>query len=183
MRIWQPLDEHSDPSHFKVAHAASVQFLCACLPAYLPACLQDYKGMKQLATLMPDGRISSTIGGQQMVFESPSAFRCAGWQMLSSQFATGRASQQPTRAGRQLQKSACWLLTYPSAGCFCCPSIYLKRLVNPSRKADDGWKTVRYQNRQVWAYVSIEPAGFYASTWQLCAGPIALFKTDSCAKS
>lgn len=33
--------------------------------------------MKQLATLMPDGRISSSIGGQQMVFESPSAFRCS----------------------------------------------------------------------------------------------------------
>ncbi|EFN51862.1 hypothetical protein CHLNCDRAFT_139765 [Chlorella variabilis] len=56
----------------------------------------DYKGMKQMATLMPDGRISSAIGGQHMVFESPSAF-----------------------------------------------SIYLKRLVNPTRKADDGWKTVR----------------------------------------
>lgn len=37
--------------------------------------LQDYKGMKQMATLMPDGRISSAIGGQHMVFESPSAFR------------------------------------------------------------------------------------------------------------
>jgi hypothetical protein len=23
-------------------------------------------------------------------------------------------------------------------------SIYLKRLVNPARKADDGWKTVKY---------------------------------------
>lgn len=56
--------------------------------------------MKQMATLMPDGRISSAIGGQHMVFESPSAF-----------------------------------------------SIYLKRLVNPTRKADDGWKTVRYNNR------------------------------------
>ena len=39
--------------------------------------------MKQVATLMPDGRISSSIQGQQMVFESPSAFRCeqgrGGW--------------------------------------------------------------------------------------------------------
>ena len=56
---------------------------------------QDYKGMKQLASLMPDGRISSGIGGQTMVFESPSAF-----------------------------------------------SIYLKRLVNPTRKADDGRQPV-----------------------------------------
>ena len=51
--------------------------------------------MKQLASLMPDGRISSGIGGQTMVFESPSAF-----------------------------------------------SIYLKRLVNPTRKADDGRQPV-----------------------------------------
>jgi hypothetical protein len=39
--------------------------------------------MKQVATLMPDGRIASSIQGQQMVFESPSAFRCeqgcGGW--------------------------------------------------------------------------------------------------------
>jgi hypothetical protein len=35
----------------------------------------DYKGMTQVASLMPDGRISSSINGQQMVFESPSAFR------------------------------------------------------------------------------------------------------------
>ena len=32
-------------------------------------------------------------------------------------------------------------------------SIYLKRLVNPTRKADDGWKTVRYNNR--WVFVAL----------------------------
>jgi hypothetical protein len=32
-------------------------------------------------------------------------------------------------------------LTFESPSSF---SIYMKRLVNPSRKADDGWKTVRY---------------------------------------
>ncbi|KAL4433628.1 hypothetical protein ABPG75_000069 [Micractinium tetrahymenae] len=63
----------------------------------------DYKGMKQLASLLPDGRISSNINGSIMTFESPSAFRHE--------------------------------------------HIYLKRLVNPTRKADDGWKTVRYNNR------------------------------------
>lgn len=26
-------------------------------------------------------------------------------------------------------------------------SIFLKRLINPSRKADDGWKTVKYNGR------------------------------------
>ena len=26
-------------------------------------------------------------------------------------------------------------------------SIYLKRLINPARKADDGWKTVKYNGR------------------------------------
>jgi hypothetical protein len=26
-------------------------------------------------------------------------------------------------------------------------SIYLKRLVNPTRKADDGWKTVKYAGK------------------------------------
>ncbi|KAL4450629.1 hypothetical protein ABPG77_000985 [Micractinium sp. CCAP 211/92] len=65
----------------------------------------DYKGMKQLATLLADGRISSSINGSIMTFESPSAF-----------------------------------------------SIYLKRLVNPTRKADDGWKTVRYNNRVLEQY-------------------------------
>ena len=31
-------------------------------------------------------------------------------------------------------------------------SIYLKRLVNPSRKADDGWKSVRYEGRLLEEY-------------------------------
>ena len=26
-------------------------------------------------------------------------------------------------------------------------SVYLKRLVNPDRKADDGWKTVKYRDK------------------------------------
>ena len=26
-------------------------------------------------------------------------------------------------------------------------SIYLKRLINPARKADDGWKTVKYDGK------------------------------------
>lgn len=26
-------------------------------------------------------------------------------------------------------------------------SVYLKRLVNPDRKADDGWKTVKYKDK------------------------------------
>ena len=32
-------------------------------------------------------------------------------------------------------------LTFESPSAF---SIYLKRLINPARKADDGWKTVKY---------------------------------------
>ena len=36
------------------------------------------------------------------------------------------------------------LMLFESPSAF---SIFFKRLVNPSRKADDGWKTVRYQGR------------------------------------
>jgi len=57
----------------------------------------EYKGMTQVADLTDDGVIRCVIGGNEMNFDSPSAF-----------------------------------------------SIYLKRLVNPSRKADDGWKAVKY---------------------------------------
>lgn len=49
-----------------------------------PNVLQDYKGMKQLATLLPDGRISSNINGSTMIFESPSAFRHAIYMVLSA---------------------------------------------------------------------------------------------------
>ena len=35
-------------------------------------------------------------------------------------------------------------LTFESPSAF---SIYLKRLVNPARKADDGWKTVKCNGR------------------------------------
>ncbi len=44
-------------------------------------------------------------------------------------------------------------------------SIYIKRLVNPTRKADDGWKAVKYQGRCVlllhgvffWCFLTIKP--------------------------
>lgn len=35
-------------------------------------------------------------------------------------------------------------MTFESPSAF---SIFLKRLVNPARKADDGWKTVKYNGR------------------------------------
>ncbi len=57
----------------------------------------EYKGVLTTGSLTPEGRITTTVLGQDLVFESPSAF-----------------------------------------------SIYLKRLVNPARKADDGWKTVKF---------------------------------------
>jgi len=65
----------------------------------------EYKGSTHIATLLPDGRISCNVAGQDLTFESPSAF-----------------------------------------------SIYLKRLVNPTRKADDGWKTVKYRGRLLEQY-------------------------------
>jgi proteasome lid subunit RPN8/RPN11 len=40
-------------------------------------------------------------------------------------------------------------LTFESPSAF---SIYLKRLVNPTRKADDGWKTVKYRGRLLEQY-------------------------------
>ena len=55
---------------------AAAQPISRSYPCGLPL-LQEYKGMQQLGTLESDGRISSSIGGQQMVFESPSAFRWA----------------------------------------------------------------------------------------------------------
>lgn len=58
----------------------------------------DYKGVSHTADLLTDGKISVMLNGNNVTFDSPSAF-----------------------------------------------SIYLKRLVNPSRKADDGWKSVRYK--------------------------------------
>ena len=39
--------------------------------------------------------------------------------------------------------------TFESPSAF---SIFLKRLVNPQRKADDGWKTVKYKGRFLEAY-------------------------------
>lgn len=36
------------------------------------------------------------------------------------------------------------LMTFESPSAF---SIFFKRLVNPSRKADDGWKTVRFKGK------------------------------------
>lgn len=78
-------------SKWELARLALLHLALCTIESMHPA---DLQGTTQLASLMPDGRISSQIGGQQQVFESPSAF-----------------------------------------------SIYLKRLLNPTRKADDGWKT------------------------------------------
>ena len=99
---------------------------------------QDYKGMTQQASLLPDGRISSSIGGQQQVFESPSAFRCvlpiaAG--CTAAQIGRGRV------AWRFFLNAIACLNSSHSLNVPALRSIYLKRLLNPTRKADDGWKT------------------------------------------
>ena len=65
----------------------------------------EYKGSTHVATLLSDGRIYCRVSGQQLTFDSPSAF-----------------------------------------------SIFLKRLVNPTRKADDGWKTVKFRGRLLEQY-------------------------------
>ncbi|KAK9805105.1 hypothetical protein WJX73_008354 [Symbiochloris irregularis] len=57
-----------------------------------------------------------------------------GANMIANLNADGRISY--THKGQ--------LMTFESPSAF---SIFFKRLVNPSRKADDGWKTVRYQGR------------------------------------
>jgi hypothetical protein len=36
---------------------------------------QEYKGMTQTADLTAEGRIFAIVGGQELTFESPSAFR------------------------------------------------------------------------------------------------------------
>jgi hypothetical protein len=65
----------------------------------------EYKGTQQAASLAPDGRIVTSLGGRALAFDSPSAF-----------------------------------------------SIYFKRLINPTRKADDGWKTVKYAGKLLETY-------------------------------
>lgn len=52
-------------------------------------------------------------------------------------------------------------LTFESPSAF---SIYLKRLINPARKADDGWKTVKFEGKvRIWAFVLRLPT----HTWLL----------------
>ena len=60
----------------------------------------EYKATRTLGSLLTDGRIKAHIRGQDMFFESPSAF-----------------------------------------------SIAVKRLLNPTRKADDGWKSIRVNGK------------------------------------
>lgn len=97
--------------------------------------------MKQLASLQPDGRISSSIGGQQLTFESPSAFRCVRSEVRGpARRAIGACEALPRQRCLAccLEFSMC-LSRWPPPSLPC--SIYLKRLLNPTRKADDGWKT------------------------------------------
>ena len=60
----------------------------------------EYKATRTLGSLLTDGRIKAHIRGQDIIFESPSAF-----------------------------------------------SIAVKRLLNPTRKADDGWKSIRVDGK------------------------------------
>jgi hypothetical protein len=54
---------------------------------------------------------------------------------------SGLPPPPPPPPGTQLP-SACHVFTSPSAF-----SIFVKRLFVPSRKADDGWKSVLYQGK------------------------------------
>lgn len=108
--------------------------------------------MKQLGALLPDGRISSNINGLNMTFESPSAFRQAGFLLHLQQLRQLHSwllSARPLHSPLNLSFCLCQGIAFSCSCLLRCCSIYLKRLVNPTRKADDGWKTVRYNSRWV----------------------------------
>ena len=71
-----------------------------------------------------------------------------------------------TIAGREL--------TFESPSAF---SIYLKRLINPARKADDGWKTVKFEGK-----VRGCQTGGHSVVWsQLVVTPLSHLWGGGCA--
>ncbi len=68
--------------------------------------------------------------------------RAAAWRLGSWPGALSGCRRRPTCAAvAQVQGQS---LAFESPSAF---SIYLKRLINPARKADDGWKTVKYDGK------------------------------------
>lgn len=61
-------------------------------------------------------------------------------------------------------------------------SIHLKRLINPARKADDGWKTVKFDNRWDTNHYQFSPkelqAPYVLSLLIICASCVPLLTTS-----
>jgi ribosomal protein S18 len=106
----------------------------------------DYKQQQTLATLTADGKIASSskraclCAMTQRMLPTPEWLRRlhhGGWATLSCHEPTSVSYHAAVGGGYREFES-------PSAF-----SIFLKRLVNPDRKADDGWKTVKFGGKCV----------------------------------
>ncbi len=118
----------------------------------------EYKSSMTSASLAADGRIHCAVSDTSLLFcawelqviprihctkchairflEATKHLRClCGCKMLQL-CVTLHCCKIVQVAGRNM--------TFESPSAF---SIFLKRLVNPARKADDGWKTVKYNGR------------------------------------
>eukprot|EP00887_Chlorella_sp_A99_P005114 scaffold25.g5114.t1 len=83
-----------------------------------------------------------TSGGINLRVLIDEGYLQPGSGVLSVEYKGSRAVGDLTEEGRIVAVINGQTITFESPSAF---SIYLKRLVNPSRKADDGWKTVKYK--------------------------------------
>jgi hypothetical protein len=105
----------------------------------------EYKNSMTYASLGADGRIFCVVGYTDCAHHWELSFSlgvCPEIGMRPKQHA--RPLVPVTRAQVHGQE-----MVFESPSAF---SIFLKRLVNPSRKADDGWKTVKYNGKFLEAY-------------------------------
>lgn len=111
---------HPPPTHPPTQHATAAA-----------AARQDYKGQTQAAA--PVHNTSPPAHPPT----HPATAAAAARQDYKGQTQAATLTEE----GKITAMVAGKELTFESPSSF---SIYIKRLVNPTRKADDGWKTVRY---------------------------------------
>ena len=120
----------------------------------------EYKSSMTSASLAADGRIHCAVSSSYLLLLLHTGCSTCNPTLLHDLKAwphnrgrpleshaiigsAGRSPQHGESVGFFLQVAG-RNMTFESPSAF---SIFLKRLVNPARKADDGWKTVKYNGR------------------------------------
>ena len=132
-------------THAAVSEETTFTFFCLRhrYQALMLSLLPYHRGLTSCFVMQPAGR-PRPGGGITLKLLIDEGILVPGENVLTVEYKSNVTYGSLAECGRIKCTIAGSELTFESPSAF---SIYLKRLINPARKADDGWKTVKFEGK------------------------------------